>query len=218
MWLRSAAVAISVVLMLTGCASSGDVPKPATTGARSLSPQDEADLDAQLASAAEASQLTDIPAVERVRIVSQADAPQTQVDCLTAAGYPATLTGDGQGWSVELTGASDAYNLAAYTCLAQYPTDPAQSWSRVTEDQKRIAYNYLSVTLVQCLTDQGFTTGSVPTEEAFLATWDTALWNPYTDVHPAEEVLVDGRFPLEAWEAVWKACPMNTPPGLIWGG
>ncbi|MFI2753874.1 hypothetical protein ACGIF2_10610 [Cellulomonas sp. P22] len=23
--------------------------------------------------------------------------------------------------------------------------------------------------------------------------------------------------PLEAWEALWKACPMNTPPALIWG-
>ncbi|MFI2753870.1 hypothetical protein ACGIF2_10590 [Cellulomonas sp. P22] len=137
--------------------------------------------------------------------MSQADTAQTQIDCLTAAGFPATLTEDGQGWRVETpAGQKEAYGLAAYTCAAEYPTDPAQDDSRITEAQKKIAYTYLTDTLVACLADHGYDITGIPAEATFLGTWDTARWNPYNQLPATPSNLL-------------RDCPPNTPSDLMWG-
>ncbi|MFI2752565.1 hypothetical protein ACGIF2_03920 [Cellulomonas sp. P22] len=144
-----------------------------------------------------------------MRVVSVADYFSTQVTCLHDEGFGgATLNAGGSGVEIELAGAEqlDAYNLATYTCRAKYPKDPAQDESRMTREQKLIAYDYVTTSLVECLTEHGYTIRDIPSQETFLASWDTGAWNPYTqlaDVATPEDVL--------------RACPQDTPPELIWG-
>lgn len=196
--------------VLAGCSAEAKPEEVAVSpGAmsldRELSDRDQADLDASLAERAVLLNITNPPQIDRIRLVSQAETPQTQIDCLTAAGYPATLSDDGQGWQVEIpAGQAGAHGLAAYTCAAQYPTDPAQDDSRITEDQKKIAYTYVTETLVACLADHGHEITGIPAEETFLGTWDTGRWDPYDQVP-------------EALSDLLRACPPNVPPALLWG-
>jgi len=205
-----ACVSLIGALALAGCSTStithgSPTVAPGSSLERTLSAQDQASLDAQLAGWASRLGLTNPPKVDRIRLVSQAETPQTQIACLTAAGFPATLSDDGEGWAADVpAGQSDAYHLVAYTCQAQYPTDPAQDDSRITDAQKHIAYTYLTQTLVACLAEHGHKITGIPSEETFLGAWDTGAWNPYTQVPDAPNSLM-------------QACPMNTPPDLLWG-
>lgn len=211
MRLRTAAAYVGIVgvLLVAGC--SPGVPEdeeqaPAGTSVdRTLSPEDEADLDAWLAERAALFSVADPPQVERIRLVSMADTAPTQIDCLTAAGFPAALSEDGQGWEVEIPpGQNESYGLVAYTCAAEYPTDPAQDDSRITDAQKKVAYAYLTDTLVTCLADHGFDVTDIPSEETFLGSWDTRRWNPYDQLQGVPAT-------------VQETCPANTPPDLLWG-
>ena len=211
--LVAAVVALVAIGLGGGCSST--VPTKAsdetTRGAgRTLSAEDRAAIADTLAETAETFGVAEPPQVDLVRVVSAADWATTQVQCVREEGFPdATLTSDGEGIELALQGdQQDAYALAMYTCAAKYPRDPAQDESRMTRDQKLIVYEYLTSTLVDCLAEHGYRVGDVPTEETFLASWDTGPWHPY-------EVLVAADGPPT--EEVSLACPANTPPELIWG-
>lgn len=204
--------------LLTALASVGVVAACATTPApsptpasaeRTLSPQDKDDIAAALAQAAENTGLTNPPQVDLIRVVPAAEYASTQVACLHDKGFAnVSLTADGTGVTVELPGGDqvDAYNVATYTCMAQYPRDPAQDESRMTRDQRLIVYTYVSQTLVECLKNKGYTIGAIPSEESFLATWDSGAWNPYAELGS-----------VDTPDDVLRACPRDTPPELIWG-
>ena len=100
-------------------------------------------------------------------------------------------------------GQMDALMLAVFTCEAQYPQDPAQSTEKLTDDQLRIAYHYLSVTLVDCMAKQNLTVTTTPSEKTFIATWRSKPWNPYDEFPTASPVVME-------------TCPANTPTELIW--
>ncbi len=206
-----AIVACGLVLAsAAGCdgspTSAGRATTPVPSAQRTLSTEDQKAIDEQLASLAQAYNLRNPPKVPIVRVVPMSEATQAMIDCLNAAGFSTTLTDDKEGWtSTYGKDQKRAYDLAAYTCLAQYPADPAQSSSRMTRDQKLIAYHYLTVTLVACLKDHGYTVTDLPSEQTFLDTWDTAPWNPYDQL------------PAGVMTALQGQCEPNTPPKLIWG-
>lgn len=176
---------------------------------RSLGADDRSAINAHLAQTAEAMGLKDPPQVAIVRVVPAAEFLATKVACLHDHGFAdAAVNVDGTGVEIELPGGAqlDAYNLAAYTCEAEYPRDPAQDDSRMTRDQKIVAYRYLAQTLVACLAEHGFTVHDVPTQETFLAGWqDTAPWNPYEQITVAVP------------DDVRAACHQDPPADLIWG-
>lgn len=143
-----------------------------------------------------------------MRVVPASEYGSTQVSCLHEKGFAsASLTADGSGVTVELPGGDqvDAYNLASYTCMAMYPKNPAQDESRMTRDQKHVVYQYVTQTLVECLEGEGYTIRDIPSEETFLATWDTGVWNPYAQLAA-----------VGTPDDVLRACPQDTPPELIW--
>lgn len=212
----TAAVVLIVAGLAAGCSPTNEAPTDATTGAsapglgRTLDETDQAALDDWLAGQAEVNGITDPPHVDMVRLVSAADFPSTQVTCLHDAGFPGvSLTGDGTTFGVELPSSDQAavFNLAVYTCAAKYPRDPAQDRSRWTSEQKHTDYVYLTTTLVDCLTEQGFTITDIPSEETFLATWATNPWSPYAQVTAAGG----------GGEELSRTCPPDTPLELIWG-
>jgi len=206
---RAMAVTALVSLVVLAACSTSPTTDPSTTAAgRTLSAQELADIDAALAQAAENFGLTDPPQVDIVRVVSAADYPSTQVECLHDHGYTsATLTSDGTGVAVKSSAdQTGAYQQAVYTCMASYPVDPAQDDVGMTREEKLVAYHYLTERLVECLADRGYTTTGMPTEESFLASWDSNRWNPYEQV------------PRAAWtDELLRDCPPNTPPEILWG-
>lgn len=218
-------VAATAVVALLGAApgcSAADEPAGAPSGTSTpsqeegrgpggtLSAEDRDAIATRLAQVAEVNGVTDPPPIDMVRVVSAVDFARTQVACLHDAGFSAvTLSDDGTGFSVEFPDDSqaDAFGLAVYTCEAKFVRDPAQDESRWTREQKLVDYAYLTGTLVDCLTEQGFTIRDIPSEEVFLETWDHDRWNPY------EQLAAAGGWGRE----VDRACPANTPLELIWG-
>lgn len=197
--------------LLAACSVAPEQPPDDSTASATtvtLSAQDRASIDATLAQAAENLGLVDPPATVLVRVVPTSEYGSTQVSCLHEKGFAsASLTADGSGVMVELPGGDqlDAYNLASYTCMAMYPKDPAQDESRMTRDQKHVVYQYVTQTLVECLEGEGYTIRGIPSEETFLATWDTGVWNPYAQLAA-----------VGTPDSVLRACPQDTPPELIW--
>lgn len=204
----AALAAVAAIGLVTGCGGSQPAAVPHSSS-QTLSAEDQSDIEATLAQTATDLGITDPPQVDVVRVVPAADYFSTQVTCLHDQGFDgATLSAGGSGVEIELVGAGqlDAYNLATYTCRAKYPKDPAQDESRMTREQKLTAYDYLTKRLVECLTERGYTIRDIPSQETFLASWDTGAWNPYAqlaNVATPEDVLL--------------ACPQDTPPELIWG-
>lgn len=204
-----ALICVLVVALAAGCQrpTASDAGSPVLSPTpRALSAEDQRDIDAQLASYAERIGLSNPPKVALIRIVPVSEVTQAMIACLNAAGFPATVTEDGEGWLATYSGQQrDAFHLASYTCTAQYPANPAQADSRMTRDQKLIVYHYLTVTLVNCLESHDHTATGIPTEQVFLDTWGTARWNPYL------------QFPAGVMNSLQKECEPNTPPQLIWG-
>ncbi|MGY4643928.1 hypothetical protein [Cellulomonas sp. URHB0016] len=189
--------------------TSGPASSPASSPASAvtLDAETRSAVEADLAVIAKKLGLVDPPLVGVVRLVSTDEWPSTQVDCLKAEGFTdVRLTADGTGVDSSYgDDQEDDFRLATYTCDARYPLDPAQDESRMTDEQKLVAYRYLTVTLVDCLAQHGEThVGTPPSEQAFLASWNGVRWNPYMEIpEPSADLL--------------GACPPNPPADLLWG-
>ena len=205
---RSTIALSALVVVVAVCvgACSEQPPAPASpTSAPVLDNATRAAVDDRLAEIAQSIGLVDPPEIEPIRIVSTTDWPTTQVDCLSQAGFDVALTADATGIESDVAESQqDAFRLATYTCAAKYPIDPAQDESRLSDEQKLVAYDYLTVTLVECLSKEGFAVTDIPTPETFLATWDSARWNPYFQLTGATEELMT-------------TCLPNPPAALLWG-
>jgi hypothetical protein len=210
----SVALAGLAVAVLAGCTgATTESPPDAQASASSATPAaaGSTSFEQQLRDRAEANGIADPPPVAVIRVVSQQDWPQTNVDCMTAAGFDAKLTADGQGSSWEAgPDQAEAAQLADYVCFAQYPVDPSQM-GELSDAQKEIVYTYVSETLVPCLEAEGYETTGMPSRETFLAGFDLSPpWNPYTTVYATITSIAES-------ERITAACPPNTPPELIYG-
>lgn len=210
---RLAAGLLMTTLSLAGCASGS--PAPSASGpaqpSRTLSAADERAIAERLAEVAVGNGVKSPPEVERVRVVSLFEQPSIIVNCLSEKGVSATLNPDGGGYWLEMPADQvDAVGLAAYTCEAQYPVDPAHL-GPPTDEHKQVIFEYLTRTLVQCLEDEGFTIDDVPTRETFMSSFAEApSFNPYYQVWPLLSAVGDA-------DALERRCPPNTPPQLLYG-
>lgn len=198
-------VAVAVLASCSrGTAPPPEQPSPTGATAEATAPNEE------LTQIADSYGIVDPPLVGLVRYVSQSESAMTRAACLTAAGFPATVTGDGTGWQAETTAEqADALGLAEYTCAAQYPVDPDQM-GPLSDDQKQVVARYLLESLPACLEDRGFSVADVPSRATFVAGFDTTPpWNPYTDLLPL--------LGAQEGEDLMGACPPNTPPDQLYG-
>lgn len=213
----STLAAIALAVLMSGCqqgtsdgATSAATPSQTQAEQPTLTAEDRDAIAEDLAEIASLNGITDPPDIDIVRVVSQAEWPQTFADCMTAAGFPTKLYGQGTVTDIP-AGQEDASNLANYTCWAKYPVDPQQNMENFTDEQKTIIYQYLTQTLVTCLEEQGHTVDDVPSEEVFMDQFtSTPPWNPYLQIY--ETVTSQAET-----EALTAACPPNTPPELIYG-
>jgi hypothetical protein len=196
-----------------GCSAGPSNGAHPTGGAASSGPSgavgaaDQEAIDAHLAEEAEVFGVENPPHVDVVRVVTLSEQPPLVVACLEEQGFDAETSPDGQG--VRITSVSEqmaAVHLAQYVCDAKYPVTPREL-QPLDDAQRRTTYTYLTTTLTRCLRDHGYEVAAPPSLETFLATYDTAPWNPW------DTVMV----PAKRFDEVMRACPENPPSQLLWG-
>jgi len=84
--------ALLIVSTLVACSTTPEpsaLDAPPTQSQEGLTPDERSDVASSFG-------VAEPPEVALVRVVTQADYPQTQIDCLAAAGFSVKLTPDGQ--------------------------------------------------------------------------------------------------------------------------
>lgn len=153
--------------------------------------------------------LTSWPEVERIRFISQEESPQVQAQCLTEAGFPATVENDGTSYTVHTAeGQEEAFALASYICDLEYPTDLRYAQA-LTRTQIRVVYAYYRDQLVPCLQARGLEVSPLPSEETFVegTASGTNPWSPHDDL-PLSSLDTD---------AMNKDCPPMPSSELLYG-
>lgn len=215
------------MLALVGAcaATSAEAPGPqSATSAASREPvaRDDFDYDAYLEILREAAQLPDPPPTTLVRVIAPEDQPEVWQSCMQEAGYEVTVTSDGGLVPPANLPADqqDVYEVADYTCHAQYPVD--QSLFRTFgEDQLAATYAYYVGVLVPCLRERGVDVTEPPTWESFRTSWlsdgqggfyaSDESWVPYDAVDPAV-------MSAEEWESLTTSCPQAVPFEKLYPG
>lgn len=183
-------------------ATSAPVQDPSPSGQAEIpSPEQQAKIDAYLVELAQVYGVSDPTEVAMVRMVSAFEWEQIQADCMREAGLP--MEADVPAEQVE------AVRLATYTCNAQYPVNPDQNLGNVSDEQKKKAYDYLTGTLVTCLTSEGYSISDIPSEQYFIEDWDrSGPWTPYDHISSEQS--------QEEFQRLDQKCPMNPLAELLW--
>lgn len=209
---RLAACVIAVAMLSSACTHSLADPSDAPPAIPSASQSSDYVTDEQLDEAfaksldnlAKALDI-DPPQVAVVREIRPSEDEQVQAECMTAAGFPVDEDGDPSGPPEQ----REAFYLAWYTCIAQYPV--AKKYRRpFNTAQIGLVHEYYRDSLVPCLQSHGFAPGPVPTLETFLATARTAEeYNPYDGVTE--------RLREEERRELLEACPPLPPEDVLYG-
>ena len=145
-----------------------------------------------------------IPTV--IRVVLPEEWGQAQAKCLTEAGWPGNAVGDPEGGLRTVDppkSQQKAFDIARYTCQAQYPVDPrVMKLDQSTVDA--IQWQYLKEYGIPCVAAHGFVTPTpLPSKEAYMAGAPFRLYplKPYTK---PDELLRD--------------CPQAPPTVTLLGG
>lgn len=186
----------------SSAATSAPVQDPSPSAQGEIpSPEQQAKIDAYLVELAQVYGVSDPSEVAMVRMVPASEWEQIQADCMREAGFPMEASVPAE--QVE------AMRLASYTCNAQYPVNPDQNLGNVTDEQKKKAHDYLTVTLVTCLDGEGHSISDIPSEQSFIEDWDrSGPWNPYDQVSPG--------LSQEEFQQLDQKCPMNPLAELLW--
>lgn len=141
-----------------------------------------------------------VPAIEFVRFVTPEEWAAVTAECMTAAGFTATVSDDG---GVEYGGIpvdqAVALDLASLECRLQHPMDPRYS-APLSAYQIQYLYEYYVYDLVPCLEDEGFDIDEAPSFQVYAETYDTEeMWTPYS------RIAIDGR--ASDWDALNVRCP-----------
>ncbi len=217
-------VLVAAICLLVGTAcTDGGAPPPSTPGISSspLVPQwvpskplpratmSESERDTlnrkRLARLAELRGIANPPQVDPVRWIYPEEVGTVVVECLRDAGFGATSSADGRGFTVDAGSQSQmaSLNLAWYRCSAMYPTDPRASMDVWNEAQRRAAYEYLTTSLIPCLKHIGAEPAQAPSIAVYLS--DPGRWE-YPD--PGNQAR------MELWT---RDCPPNPPTRAILG-
>lgn len=131
-------------------------------------------------------------------------------ECMAEAGHEMLVSFDGgMGPSPDMPAdQSDAWELAFYICVAQYPVDQTL-FKQYGREQVDLLYAYYVDELVPCLTREGYENPEIPSLETFRASWiDTdsgvavtdTTWGPYDVVDIGAQ---------NNWEALNLKCPQG---------
>lgn len=228
--LSSAACAALGVALLAACSTGGDDHPEQAAGAEGSSPTsmgertpmsvEEFDYEDYLEILQRASGVENPPETQIMRVVAPEEQPGVWQACMTEAGYAVSVTFDGgltppqdlpdDQW--------DGYDLADYTCHAQYPVDQTM-YRTFGEEQIEATYAYYVDVLTPCLEERGFTVSEPATWEAFRSSWTSdgqggfhasdASWFPYDSVDA-------GAISVEELESLNQACPQAPPAELLY--
>ena len=216
---------------LVGCSPSGANPELSPTPEQPAVPapwvpahliapvtMSDADMmslrDKQLASLAQAANLTDPPVVALVRWTSHDDWGSTIAQCERDAGFNAVGSGsvllypDGIGAAQR-----SAFDLADYVCNAKYTMNPKYNVT-FTADQWGIWYDYNVEWEVPCLATLGVTVSQPPTRETYIAQGlqtGQPAWSPWSE---ADFVFAG------SWQKdllMTQTCPDYPPAQYLWG-
>jgi len=207
--LKGAATVFVGILALTACApaSLGEAPEAPAMSDEQRESAYNSSLDSRWASIQSDYPELERPEVARVRWISPQEMPSTIADCLTAAGFSASVTVDAlaPSLSTSVPESQEGPLMAAwYVCDAEYPIDPLLSQEYSSEEVAYL-YDYYTVELLPCLRAHGQEPADAPSRQVFTDTFGTADgWDPY------EEYL--GMDQAELAELA-KACPPQ-PHGL----
>lgn len=124
--------------------------------------------------------------------------------CLTEAGFPVGR----DGYRTFPNDQGEAFDVAFYTCSAQYPIED-KYLAPPTEEQLRILHDYWAGEVVPCLGELGLDIPAPPSFETFLASSGSA--GQYT---PSGQ-LYDLNISEQAVDAALKQCPENPPASLM---
>jgi len=172
--------------------------------------------DESAKSFAQSLDIVDPPVVALVRWTSQFDWGPTIAQCLQDAGF--NIVGAANGISApDGIGAaqSSAFNLAYYTCFAEYSMNPTFNQT-YTADQWGLQYDYDVEWLVPCLAAFGVTVSQPPTRQTFIAQGLQAgfpTWSPGSEA--------DLAYQAKSWDenaAMIQTCPFDPPNEYMWGG
>lgn len=208
--LRNARHLVATTLLLTalstisGCAEDSD---PSSTDTAPVS-DSTAESDDPAALYAQEMGIENPPDVEVVREVSPSEELPILVDCLTEAGFPPETPADVSIPEWQIPEAQvDAFNLAEYTCKAQYPL-AAQYTEPLEGEQLGVVYDFWLTETIPCLADLGYEVEEPPSRDVFIA---GEPWDPRESTY--EQVMADisaGRWVDE--EQVYSVECTTTPP------
>ena len=222
--LAGAIVAALGSLSLTGCLGSVDEQSPNMTATASssssladwkprvplpratLSPGEREQLNKKhLAWLASQLGLTDPPVIEPVRWIYPEEIGTVIVGCLKDAGFSVTSSSDGRGFSADAGTEAQLplFRLAWYRCSALYPRDPRVDPGVWTQEQRAVAYEYISQALIPCLKSIGASPEPAPSLSVFVA--DQSSWR-YPDAGNQKT--------MELWAG---KCPPSPPSRAILG-
>lgn len=204
-----AVATLAAAFMIAGCtAAEPEAPEPTVTTAGSDEQLIQDQLD-QMWSQVE-SQYPELarPSVEIIRLVSLEDWGPTMAECLTAAGFADVSSGEDGSleWGSVPQAQMSAFELARYTCSAQFPQDP-KFLRPLTGEQLGRLYDYYAGDLTECLTELGYEVSAPPSRQEFQDTYATSPWLPFTEA--AEQATAPG-----ASAELAAACPQL--PETLW--
>jgi hypothetical protein len=215
------ALALASLLMVACSTDGGDDPAEASPHEeRAPVLAEEFDYEGYLETLQQASRIENPPETEIVRVLAPEEQGEVWQDCMREAGYEVSVTSDGG-----LVPASnlpvdqrDAYELADYTCHAQYPVDESL-YPQFGDAQVEVLYRYYVDEQLPCLEDEGLEVGEPPTFETFRESWVSSgsglhategTWHPYGVIDLA--LLSD-----DEWEALNVACPQSPSNDVLFG-
>ncbi|MEI2777568.1 MAG: hypothetical protein V9G19_16650 [Tetrasphaera sp.] len=203
----TAAIGVSSMVACTGSAT------PSTTSATSVA--DEAQEKAAVLADMKKSlsglyQLDDPPEVTPVRWVLPEERQDLIDSCLAGEGFEKD-----SGGAINTAGRMEQYNLANYVCNMKYPPVPrySKTWERT---QKSAQYAWTRDYIIPCLSAHGYSLQKpLPSEAAFVDSWDTAAYRPFAELDERyEELKLDNSI----WNRLERECAQTAPSAVLWDG
>jgi len=185
-----ALLAIAVLLLLTGCVPTREIPPAGATDAEVETYMTTID-DSLWATAQLADQLRP-PVVEHV-FIDQEDWFSTLTGCMTDLGY--------SGYDVESVGGRlyvanlndpEAERIDWYVCQATYQVDP-RAYGFMSGDMLDFLYHYNTTVLVPCLEGHGVHVSDIPSPTEAAIGGSRAGWNPYYSMYETFDPKVSNR-------------------------
>lgn len=146
--------------------------------------------------------------VPLVRMVSAAEEPSLQVECMEEAGFAATAAPDGTVRYPDVPAdQAEALNQAAYVCTMSYWVDPRESSYQLPEGVAGVLYDYFVQEAVPCLEESGNPVDKdIPSKQAWVEARGRGevTWSPF-------DAITRSQPSPERWTAVIEQCP-ELPP------